>query len=221
MKLLMLKDLYTQKRSIYFLSILWFILITNFFTDGSPIRHVILMSMLAYFLAVSTNGEYNKSFDKESILINSLPCTRKQVVMAKYMSGLMWFGFAAVAVIIYVFLFEMFAPFPTRMFHFSEIIIALCGTYILISIFYPILFKAGYYIATFITIIFPVIVLIGIQMIANMMENPNTPFANEMVAGMAANQTLITVIFVAISILIVLLSYNLSLKIYTKKDLHA
>lgn len=220
-KLLILKDLYTQKISIYFLSILWFIILTNFFTDGSPVNHVILIAILASFFALSSNGVDNKYFDKESILINSLPCTRKQIVLAKYMSGLMWFGFAAVAVIIYIMLFDMFAPFPTRMIHFSEIIIALCWTYMMISIFYPLLFKTGYYIASVITFGFPVIVIMGIKIIANMMENPNTAFVHEWIAALETNQTLITVTLVAVSILIVLLSFILSLKIYNKKDLNA
>ena len=220
-KLLILKDLYTQKISIYFLSILWFIILTNFFTDGSPVNHVILIAILASFFALSSNGGDNKYFDKESILINSLPCTRKQVVLAKYMSGLMWFGLAAVAVIIYIMLFDMFAPFPTRMIHFSEIIIALCWTYMMISIFYPLLFKTGYYIASVITFGFPVIVIMGIKIIANMMENPNTAFVHEWIAALETNQTLITVTLIAVSVLIVLLSFILSLKIYNKKDLNA
>jgi len=220
-KLLLLKDLYTQKISVYFLSLLWFILFTNFFTSGEPVRHVILISIVAFFLTMSTNGEQNSTFEKESVLINSLPCTRKQVVLSKYLSGFMWFAISAVTGIIYIFLFDMFAPFPTRMIHLNELLIALCGTFILLAIFYPLLFKTNYFIASILTFIIPFIVIIGIQMIANMMENPNTAFIYDYISIITANQNLITTVFASVSVLFVLISFNISVRIYRNKDLHA
>lgn len=214
----MLKDLYTQKISVYIVSILWFILFTDFFTDGSPIRHIFLIMMLAFFLVLSTNGENEKTFRNESILINSLPCTRKQVVLAKYLSGLMWFGLASIAVIIYIILFDIFAPFPTRMPYISEIILALSGCYFLISVFYPVLYRAGYLVAITVSIVLPVMIIIGVQMIGNIMENPRLTSAHEFFETIISHQTSITVVFAIIILVITLLSYKVSVRIYTKID---
>lgn len=217
MKALIFKDLYTQKLYIYFFSIVWFIIFTSFFTDGSPFRHVLLLTVLALWLATSTNAN-TKSFADESILINSLPITRRQVVLAKYISGLIWFAFSAIVVLVYVFLFDTFAPFPTRMMHVDELLLSLSAYYILLSVFYPILFKAGYHISSIVTFVFALVVNIGIQIFHNMVENPGLTFMPGIVEMLESNAILLMFIFITFSILITLVSYGLSVRIYERKD---
>lgn len=217
MKALIFKDLYTQKPYIYFFTIAWFVVFTNFFTDGSPFRHVLLLTILAYWLATSSNAN-TKSFEAESILINSLPGTRRQVVLAKYTAGIMWFAFSAIAVIVYIFLFDTYAPFPTRMMHIDELMMTFCAFYILLSIFYPILFQAGYRIASTVTFIITILAMMGIQIFHNMMENPRLTFMPGIVERLESNSVLLMFIFIAFSILITLASYGLSVRIYERKD---
>lgn len=217
MRQLVVKDLYTQKPLVYFTSIIWFIMFTNFFTDGAPIRHVFLLIFLAYWLVNYSNAN-TKSFEGESILLNSLPVTRRQLVLTKYVTALVWFSFAAVAVVMYIFLFKSFAPFPTRMINVSELFIAVSGFYILLSIFYPLLFKFGYQLASILAFILTLIGYIGLQTFMNMLENPRIPFANEIVATLAANKLGSITIFIIVSLLITLFSYVLSVRIYEKKD---
>ncbi|WP_165820850.1 ABC-2 transporter permease [Pueribacillus theae] len=217
MKALILKDLYTQKVYIYFFSMMWFVIVTNFFTDGSPFRHVLLLTILAFWLASSTNAN-TKSFEGESVLINSLPITRRQIVLAKYTSGLMWFAFAAIAVLVYIFLFDTFAPFPTRMMHVDEFILSLSGYYILLSVFYPILFQAGYHISSIVTFVFAFVVSMGIRIFHNMVENPGLTFMPGIVETLESNATLLMFVFIAFSIFITLISYGLSVRIYERKD---
>lgn len=114
MQHLIFKDIYTQKWYAYFTNAIWFIVFTNFFTDGSPIRHVLLLAFLSAWMAMTSNGNTN-SFEKESALLISLPIKRHEIVLAKYAAGFMWFGLSAMAVFGYVFLFDAFAPFSTRM----------------------------------------------------------------------------------------------------------
>lgn len=219
MNALVKKDLYTQKMSTYFLTGLWFIIFTNFFTTGEPVRHVLLLIFVAYFVAISTS---NKAFEKESVLINSLPITRKQFVLAKYTAGFMWFGLSAVGVLIYIFLFDTFAPFPTRMMTIPELLIALGSFFIIISLFYPLQFKTGYILATSLTIILPLLSMMSFRIILNIMENPRMVaeqnFFRETANLVTTNQWTIAFSVLIVSALVTWLSILLSVRIVRNTD---
>ena len=219
MNALIRKELYTQKVSTYFITALWFIIFTNFFTDGQPVRHVLLLIFVAYFIAISTN---NKAFEKESVLINSLPITRKQFVLAKYSAGFMWFGLSSATVLIYIFLFDTFAPFPTRMMTVPELLIALGSFFIILSLFYPLQFKAGYVLATSLTIILPLLSMMSFRIILNIMENPRMVAEQKFFLHTAdlvmTNQWTIAFSVLLISALLTWLSILVSIRIVRKTD---
>lgn len=219
MNALIRKELYTQKVSAYFLAALFFIIFTNFFTDGQPVRHVLLLIFVAYFIAISTS---NKAFEKESVLINSLPVTRKQFVLAKYAAGFMWFGLSAAVVLVYIFLFDTFAPFPTRMMTVSELLIALGFFFIIISLFYPLHFKAGYVLATSLTIILPLLSMMSFRIILNIMENPRMvteqKFFRQTADLVTTNQWTVAFSILMISAFVTWVSILLSIRIVGKTD---
>lgn len=219
MKLLIRKDLFTQPMTTYLLSGMWFIIFTNFFTDGLPVRHVMLLVVVAYFISISSN---NKSFERESVLVNSLPVTRKQIVTAKYAAGFIWFLLSAAVIVPYIFLFQTFAPFPTRMITIPELLIALGCFYLLLALFYPLQFKAGYILASILTIMIPVIAMMSLPIITNILENPRMPEAHAWLRQIAqtfsANEWAIAFGVLSISILVTWLSILLSIRIYSKKD---
>lgn len=219
MNALIRKDLYTQKASTFFLTALWFIIFTNFFTDGQPVRHVLLLIFAAYFIAISTS---NKDFEKESVLVNSLPVTRKQFVLAKYAAGFMWFGLSAVGILVYIFLFDTFAPFPTRMMTIPELLIALGSFYIILSLFYPLQFKAGYVLATSLSIILPLLSMMSFRIILNIMENPRMvaeqKFFLQTAELVTTNQWTVALSVLLVSALLTWLSILLSIRIVRKTD---
>ncbi|PIC86199.1 hypothetical protein CSV72_09425 [Sporosarcina sp. P20a] len=219
MNALIRKDVYTQKMSAYLITALWFIIFTNFFTEGQPVRHVLLLIFAAYYMAISTS---NKAFEKESVLINSLPVTRRQFVLAKYMSGFIWFGLSAAAILVYIFLFDTFAPFPTRMMTIPELLIALGCFYLIISLFYPLQFKAGYILATSLTIALPFLSLMVFRIILNIMENPRMvaeqKFFLQTADLITTNQWTIALFVLLISALLTWLSILLSIRIVHKTD---
>jgi len=210
---LLRKELLSQKISIILFAFFWFIPFTQFFTDGTPIMHVGLLILLATWLPF-----YSAYYDKET-LINSLPVKRKQVVQAKYLSGFMWYIPAAIIVMVYVLLFYLFAPFPTRLMTGQDLLLALSGVCILLSIFYPFYFAFGYIISYIVTLISSITVVIGLNIIVNIYHNPRITFINPYVDMVIANQTLTIVLATAISLVITFLSYLLSVRIYEKKDI--
>ncbi len=219
MQQLVLKDVYTQKIANYVMCIFWFIILTGFFTDGNPTKHMILLAILATWLSITSNENAKSSFDSETVLMSSLPVTRQEIVLAKYLAGAMWFGLSAIAVNVYVFLFDTFAPFPTRMMHFDEMVIAFSGFLFLLAIFYPVLYRAGYNVAMIVLLIVWGSSLMALQIGANMLANPGLVGFHQFVETLSGMWLLIVILFISGSFLATLISYFISLRIFEKKDI--
>jgi ABC-type transport system involved in multi-copper enzyme maturation permease subunit len=219
MQALIKKDLLTQSKTVYLLCLIWFIPLTNFFTDGTPFKHVLLMSFLAFTMVLYSNFNTTTSEEKQSIFINSLPVTRRQVVLGKYVTGLIWFVITAIFVTLYVSLFHMLAPFPSRMMYPEEYVISLAIMYVLLSIFYPLMYAIGYKVASALTAIVLLSILIGLQITINVVENPKFPSVKDFIASLGQNQWIIAGILIVVALLITITSFHTSVKIYKKKDL--
>jgi ABC-2 type transport system permease protein len=219
MQALIKKDLLTQQKMAYLSCLIWFIPLTNFFTDGTPFKHVLLMTILAFSLALYSNFNTKTTEEKQAIFINSLPVTRRQVVLAKYFTGLIWYGMSAIFVTFYVLLFHLFAPFPSRLIYLEEYVISLSIMYISLSIFYPLIYAIGYKIASFLTGAILLSVSIAFQMILNLAENPRFPSVKDFLATLSQNQWMIAGILALVVIIITMISYQASVKIYNKTDL--
>ena len=219
MQALIKKDLLTQQKMVYLSCLIWFIPLTNFFTDGTPFKHVLLMTLCAFSLVLSSNFNTKTTEEKQAIFINSLPVTRKQVVLAKYSTGLIWYGISAVLVTFYVLLFHLFAPFPSRMMYLEEYVISLSILYISLSIFYPLIYAIGYKIASFLTGAILLSASIAFQMILNLAANPKFPSVKDFLATLSQNQWMFAGILAFVAIIITTISYQASVKIYNKADL--
>lgn len=202
MRYLIIKDFYTQSWATPFIGIIWFVVFTNFFTNGEPSRHVMLLAFLPAWLVCFSN-ETMKSFEKESALLISLPIARKEIVLAKYVASFIWFTVTFIAVIVYVFLFNTFALFPSRMMTIEEIVISFCLFVILISVFYPILFQAKFKVAAIVLMILTVFSIMVFNLCFNVFDNLG----------------FISVSFACASVAILVVSYVLSVRIFNKRDL--
>lgn len=218
MRQLIFKDFYTQNWVIPFIGAVWFVIFTNFFTSGEPIRHVMLLAFLLAWLAIYSNGN-TKSFEKESALLISLPIARTEIVFAKYIASFIWFAIAFVVVLVYVFLFNTFAPFPSRMMSVDEMVIAASFFVILMSVFYPILFQVGYQVATIVLLVSTACAFMIVQISINMLENPNLVGFHQFVESVISLKYVVVVSLASISIVFLIASYFLSVRCFSKRDL--
>src|SRR5690625_3839210 len=173
-----------------------------------PITHVLLLIVLSVWLPFWT------AYYEQPTLDNSLPVRRKQLVQAKYLSGLMWFIPAAIMVMIYVFLYENFAPFSTRLMTWEDLLLALAGIYLLLAIFYPLHYLTGAMIASVLTGAAALMISIGTQMVINIYHNPSISYLNGFVEAVAADPALYIMLLAAIVLIITILSYLLSVRIF-------
>jgi len=211
--LLLRKELLAQPVWIYPFALILFIPFTGFFTNGHPLTHVTLLISLTVWIP------FYAVYYERPALINSLPVRRKQIIQAKYLSGLMWFIPAAILMIVYAFLYDTFAPFPSRLMTVGDLLLAFAGVYILFAVFYPFFFAWGYWVSGILTGIVIFSIFIGSNMVINIYHNPRIPTLDPYVETVLANQTLFAALAAAVSVVIAFLSYLLSVWIYKKKDI--
>ncbi|KKI91063.1 hypothetical protein WQ54_16780 [Bacillus sp. SA1-12] len=218
MQALIKKDLLTQQKVYYLICLIWFIPLTNFFTDGTPFKHVLLITFYATSMVMYSNFNTITSEEKQAMLINSLPVTRNQVVLSKYMTGAIWYFISAIFVTIYVLLFHLFAPFPSRMIYLEEYIISFSIAYLLLSVFYPLFYALGFKIASFLVGAIILSVIMGLQIIINLVANPRFPSVKNFVTSLGQDQWTIAGILAVVTLLVTVFSYKASVRIYSRKD---
>lgn len=206
------KEIFSQKPYVYFLAFIWFFPITGFFTGGSAVQHILLVILLASWVP-----QYVAYYEQPA-LDNTLPVTRKKIITAKYMSPLMWFIPSAIIVMAYVFLFVTYAPFPARLMTGWDLLLALAILYVMVSIFFPLQISFGYVPAMIITVAAAVSISIGVQMVINIYHNPRITSLDSFVESVLANPNMFIILLAAISLIITLLSYSISTRIYEHKD---
>ncbi|MEN1969532.1 ABC-2 transporter permease [Lentibacillus sp. N15] len=205
-------EMFSQKAYIYFFSFFWFIVMTGFFTSGAPMQHILLLILLVGWLSSSA------AYYEQPALMNTLPVTRKKIMLAKYLTPLVWFIPAAVLVSFYVFLFVTFAPFTSRLMTGWDILLALAGLYLLISFFYPLYIAFGYIPAVILSAVIYVTISIGVQMVINIYHNPRMDSVDNLVETIMANPNAFILLFAGISLFVTLLSFTLAVTLYERKD---
>ncbi|WP_226670159.1 ABC-2 transporter permease [Metabacillus litoralis] len=218
MEALIKKDIFTLQKKVFFLLLLWFIPLTNFFTDGSAFKHLLLLIFYGSTLILYSNFNTSSSEEMQSRLINSLPVTRKQIILSKYVAGCIWFALGSVLVTAYVILFHQFAPFPSRLIYPAEYIICLAIVYLFLAIFYPFLYAVGYKAASFLSVIVFVSILMFFQISINLSENPKYPAVKDFIDSLTQNQWIIAGFLSFLSLVLTIISYKIAVRVYEKKD---
>lgn len=103
---------------------------------------VFVFAVSGYYVMISNLP--NKENPDSSLLIHTLPVTRAQIVVAKYVGGLKWF---LIAFIIYLIVAGGLGGFIAPVPKWQEVIIVLSMLLGVMSIFYPLYYRWGYYAA--------------------------------------------------------------------------
>lgn len=141
--LLLKKDLLIQKKSFLFLflyGIFMFIVFNNpVFED---MIYIMGMIIAVYFFLVTASFEDEKN--KSEIILNSLPLSKSQIVLAKYLSVFAYILIGAVFLGIVGLLFKLSA-FPTtpRLIKAVDLLAAGLLVSVYVSIYFPLYFRFG------------------------------------------------------------------------------
>ncbi|WP_416825419.1 ABC-2 transporter permease [Ectobacillus polymachus] len=213
---LIIKDMYTQRKIAYVAPIF---LLPYFLTMGknipstgiyASIIYSLAIAFIAYFMALYSNFNTNEGENVQSRLILSLPIKRKTVIHAKYIMVSVWWllsflsSFLLLIILRVVFHIEGIQILNIRIVMFS-----LCFTYILTGVFYPIHFRFGYRVGTFLGIAMFFAISSGLGKLLSL--NKDTTIVSGLLERPTVSLVVITFIFV-------LVSYFISVSVFEKKD---
>lgn len=178
---LIIKDIYIQKKYVFFLPI---ILVVYFVTIGSIFNSLVFslcVGFFAFLMTIYPTFNTGQSENNQYKLILSLPVSRLSVINAKYLIIILWWlnAYISTTVILIILKSIVDINIPSIL-DIKIILLSLSLTYILTSIFYPLYFKFGFQIAsTTVTVIFFILtsglgklLSLELKMITILIEHP-------------------------------------------------
>lgn len=216
MRHLIKKELIVQKKMLLFGL---FYAVFLFFVFANPAFQEFTYSMAAFGIAYITvigvaQAEYKNNSD---VIINSLPVTRREVVAAKYMSILTFTIIALLLVGLVGSLFHFLIPVLNyRLINTADVFTTAVSIILLAAISLPIYFKtSAQWTRVVNVVVFLVIFFAPAQLAGYMVQNGQQPWASSLAVSQNWQLCLSGLIVLMV---ILLLSYFISLRIYLHKD---
>ncbi len=214
---LVMKDATIQKKSFIMATLYSIGIFIAFGLKGGDFAiAVYIMGTVATTCIFIQNGFANDEKNNSEKILNSLPITRREIVIAKYISSI---GFSVFTIILMFItgtaLSKIFiGKIPTI--YSSDIIIALLSVWLLIALYLPFNFKFGYSrMRVYNTLVFLAFFFAPKVILSEFLSNPTHPIVkliNE------SSTEILSLISLAVVVVILLLSMFSSLKLYEKRE---
>lgn len=215
MKQLLLKDLQTQRLFGYLFPLLF---IMPFYVSSlNGVNYIIIyVTYVSIWLSVYSNFGTTASNRLVLKLISSFPVTRKNLIQAKYCAAFMWWvisliSYGTIAFLIFIWTNNSFG-WETIL----SLVLSLCSSFIIISVFYPLYFVFGYQVAAGITMGIPALAFFAITF-STVMYDENDRISQ--ISQFLTDNLLLFFLFILVSMVITISSYKLSVVVFEKKDL--
>lgn len=213
------KEIMLQKKMLwfgFFYSILMFMVFSNpFFKDFVYIMTAFGISYITIIGAIQSEFKNNSD-----IILNSLPITRKEIVLSKYLSIFVFAGIALVMTAIIGLVFHLAPlPFDHRLINGSDISFAMISVIFLSAVSLPAYFKTGaQWMRVINIIVFMLIFFAPPQIAGYLLQNQHQPGLQSLLNLSQQNSWLLAGSTILLVLLLLLFSYLLALRIYTKRD---
>ncbi len=210
---LIMKDILIQKK-IFIMAMLYLVFFVFVFQSMEGSMFTVAIVAFVYLLVSGTFAYDDKS--KSDIMLNSLPIKRRDIVMAKYISLLVYMilGTIAFSIISYIIMI-LDLPLKTYPITIEAIIAAFFSISFINSILFPLMFKLGYTKAKFANMLLLFAFFFGVPMLIN---NNSTLFSEVLDVIKNQSGTMIGFAIVALSMIILSASYMLSIKLYKQRQ---
>lgn len=207
---LIFKDFMIQKKSALISLVIIFVwAFLSEHVTGS--FYVVAPGLITYFFLLTACGYDDKN--KSDMLFNSLPVTRIELVIAKYLSFIVCFAVSEAITIIIGYIFRLLnvTPYLSTV-KLIDILTCLFVISFFSSIYLPSVYKFGYTASAKIIAAFFLLIGFGLPLLSNYLHlNPHTFSINVSLTTLMTGETLSTVILLSLSMM-------LSIKIYSNKN---
>jgi ABC-type transport system involved in multi-copper enzyme maturation permease subunit len=182
-----------------------------FITSVTAVTYLFIMTACAY-------DDKNKS----DIMLNSLPIGRKKVVLSRYISI---FAFALVAIAIYIIMAGVIKlaslPIKVRATTIEDVCGSIASLVIITSVYLPVFFKVGYIKSKILNFVLFFSMFFGVSMLAGFIKEhkiSSTAVVNFVQFLERQSDITITSVLMVIMLIILLISYSLSVKFYKNRE---
>lgn len=215
---LIIKDILIQKKQVAFsIAYMAFILVA-FQGMGEAMLPMGLVA-LTYMLSMTSCGYEEKN--KSDIMLNSLPVKRANIIAAKYMSVFVYFAMGMLVYALFSKIIIM-AQIPLKTYPIT--LEAFIGGFVAVSmmtgIWLPIYFKFGYMKLRVVNFVLFFLFFFGTSYLNKFFkENQNSQWVQNIInfLNSQGNITIALIIF-AMVIILLIISYGLSVRFYSKRE---
>ncbi|MEL7564154.1 MAG: ABC-2 transporter permease [Dehalobacterium sp.] len=215
---LIYKDILIQKKTVLF-SFLYIIFIIFAFQKMGPAMFPAGIVAFTYMLVLSACAYEDKN--KADIMLNSLPISRSRVVLAKYLSVLVFLVIGIVCYVMVTFIMQATAlPIKTYPVSLAGILSTLLAVSLINGLYFPVFFKIGYTRSRIFNFLLFFGVFFGITILTDFIQENQESIFLQQIAGWFSAQSdiMIAVLMIAMISVVLLSSFTLSLIFYRKRE---
>lgn len=211
---LIFKDIIVQKRSLLFM--LFYLIICVFSFKSMPTgTFLYLVTITLIFFLITGSYSYDER-NKSDLVISSLPITRKEIIISKYISIIIYNAVALCIMTIFMFGVKILnLSLSTQFFTLNDVLNVFISSLVLASIMFPIYSKFGFTKSRIITFIIYFSLFGIINSIAISPDKRSLNSIYVFLQSISSNNYII----LAIAFMIYILSMYFSIKIYENKEL--
>lgn len=217
---LIFKDLLLSKKIIPFAAIYGFFMILLFENNMDLGNTAFISGIVAVSYMLSIRALAYEDINKSEVMLLSLPVSRNKVVLAKYLSVIVYGLIGVLSYLIGVaIIFILNLPIKVVAITFESIIGAIFALGIMFSVTFPLFFKYGYVKSKFFAMFIFLAVFFGVPNLINLFNIGKLDSINVIIAYVSTlSDRAIWIILLIITFLIVTISYNVSVKIYKSRE---
>ncbi len=183
-------------------------------SENMDISFIIPFLSVTIMMSTFSYDSYN-NFNAYS---SSFPNGRTNSVKSKYLSTILMLLVLSIITITITLLISCFKHTEINFMSFSNIIVTIPVTLIILALFYPIIYKFGIEKARIAIFVVVFVFTISIGLIIKGINSLNFDGTNSLINLIFSNKYILILLIAMIIILSVYLSYRISLKIYMKKE---
>ncbi|MFY9176183.1 MAG: ABC-2 transporter permease [Caldicoprobacterales bacterium] len=215
---LILKDLLVQKKSLLFALGYCFFLVFAFqsMEGTAPVAATIAV----VYLLIQYSFAYDDK-NKSEIMLNSLPISRKDIVLAKYLSVLLYIGLATVAYMFATLVIKMInIPLKVQFLSLQTISISFFIVSLMASFYLPVVLKYGYLKSKMFNIVMFLLFFFIPMGIISLNQKPGFSLSVNMSLKDAISWSnwQITLLVIGFSLLMMCVSCFISINIYNNRE---
>lgn len=214
---LVYKDLLMMKKQLLFGWIYILVIIVSFQSIGEAMFATGVVAF-TYMLALTACAYEDKN--KADVLLNCLPVKRNRIVLAKYLSTLIFFALGMLFYTVTSAIIEMAGvPLKTYSISWEGFVGALVAICILQGVYYPVFFKVGYIKSKIVNLIVFFSVFFGFSYLAREIQESGLQGWMQQINVYAQQHTSFSVAMATVCVLLLLLvSYTISVIFYNRRE---